>query len=67
MEESEESVFADFDVKPAASREFMSSGLGPSIRTKFALRSYWEEASCCILMRGSLGSIATILLSRCHT
>ncbi len=31
MEESEESAFAAFDVKPAASSECISSALGPSV------------------------------------
>ncbi len=31
MEESEEITFAAFDVKPAASSEFISSALGPSV------------------------------------
>ena len=67
MEESEESAFAAFDVKPAASSEFISSALGPSVGVRFVRLSCCEEASCWISMPSSLGSIATILLTRFHT
>jgi hypothetical protein len=48
MEESEESAFAAFDVKTAASSELISSALGPLVGVRFVRLSCWEEASCWI-------------------
>ncbi len=66
MEESEERVFAAFNVKPAASRELISTALGPSVGVRCLHLSCREEASCCILVSISLGFIATISSTRCH-
>jgi hypothetical protein len=61
MDESEEIAFAAFDVKPPASRELISAALGPSVGASIKHFSCWEEASCCISVCSSPGSMATIL------
>ena len=67
MDELEDRAFAAFDVNPAESRELMSVALGPSVGARILHFSCWEEASCCISVCSSPGSMASISLTRCHT